>query len=78
MFPITLLPEFILSATHAFKGSPGDPPPPPKPPLREDAAAGAAGRLRDIRKRKGFEASILTGGGGSADESVIKKTLLGG
>jgi hypothetical protein len=79
VYPISLIPEYILGATHCFKGGgTPKPPPPPKPPVRGEAATGAAGRLRGLRKRKGFESTILTSGLGAGDETSIRKTLLGG
>lgn len=73
------VPEYILAATHCFKGGgPGKPPPPPKPPLRSEAVGGTGDRMRGLRKRRGFESTILTSGLGAGEENVIRKTLLGG
>lgn len=78
MYPLNMLPDYIFKLAHCFKGGgPGAPPPPPAPPRRQEAVGRTAENLRKLRKRKGFESTILTGGQGTAEESVIRKSILG-
>lgn len=67
----------LYHVTHFHKGGIGNPPPPPKPPAPEDAAATAADNLRSLRKRRGYESTVLTSGLGDPNGASNVKTLLG-
>lgn len=77
MFPITLIPGRVLAVTHQFKGGTPKAPAPPKPPASSLAAGRTAGNMADVRKRRGYESTILTSSMGAGDENIVRKTLLG-
>ena len=68
-----------LQSLRTFKGgSPGAPPAPPKPPAASDALNASARRMAELRKRRGFESTILSGPSPGPENFVQRKTLLGG
>jgi hypothetical protein len=56
---------------------PFTPPPPPPPPVIEDTSGQAQDAADQLRRRKGAQASILTGSLGAAAPDVGSKSLLG-